>query len=239
MRICVICSESYDDSYAQCPNCGCPKERYTIEGFGFPEKLNQQYILTGLKRGSGSRVYLSLMSRKTGKKILAGKIPVENEAIMHLILFQKQKRIPGLPIVYEVLKKPSEMMFLFEEIPGMTLAELAEQEYPLDESLVRQAKGVVTELVDFLGTQGQMLGTTDLNSCVITENGIKIADFGGTDPKKETQDIFLGWQPDEKKTTEILMSQILWKNRKLLIVLGILAIILTLELIFLFAHVPH
>ena len=74
MNICVICGESFEDSYDRCPICGCPRNRYTIAGLGFPRQLERIYILVGFKEGSGGQQYLSLMSNATGRKILAGKI---------------------------------------------------------------------------------------------------------------------------------------------------------------------
>lgn len=237
MNICVICSEDYEDSYDQCPYCGCPKDKYTIANLGFPGKLEQQYILIGLKMGSGGRQYLSLMSQKTGKKILAGKVQAQEKELQYLVTEQRREKLPELPAVYEMSKQPSELIFLFEDVPGVTLRELAERNYPLEEQTIQHAMDFAADISERLVQQGYRLGKTDWSSCVITDTGIRMRDFGGKEIQSGETDLFSEWRrPPYTNMQRTGIKEILLENRAQLIIIALLSVILIFEIISLLTH---
>lgn len=237
MKRCVVCGEQYGEEYRYCPVCGCPEGKYTIAGLGFPEKLEQQYVLAGLRQGSGGRQYLSLMSRKTGRTILAGKLSAGESRLQQLVSRQMEEKLPELPAVYETAMDLGEMVFLFEEVPGVTLRELAERDYPLDVETVRHAMDFTARQLEILAQRGVELGQTDLNSCGITESGIRLRDFGGEQRNPEEEARFSGWTVESgQERGKVSLGSLLGQNRVLLIVVGALALIVIIQLVFLFGY---
>lgn len=237
MKMCAICGEHYGEGYANCPNCGCPDQKYTIAGLGFPQRLEQQYELAGLRRGSGGRLFLVLTDRRTGGRILAGKIPPEEKWMQQLVLRQKEERLPQLPAVYETGWLSDHLIYLFEEVPGVTLEELSQREYPLDAETVRHAKNFTGEQLRLLAARGYVLGKTDLSTCGITSLGIRLRDFGGEELPPGKGDNYSGWLPGVSgKKNGVSLKEILRRNMPQLIIALVLALIVAVQLILLFGY---
>ncbi|MDO5346298.1 MAG: hypothetical protein Q4E91_11215 [Lachnospiraceae bacterium] len=218
MSICVICGENFGDRYHSCPVCGCPRDRYTIAGLGFPKILERQYVLAGLKEGSGGQRYLSLMSRNTGKRILAGKIPADDQALGALLLRQKESGSAYFPMVYETAEQAGEVFFLFEEIPGETLKERGERESP--ESLPLPDAQFVEEVRKKMEMPGGTGAALDPGSCIWTGDGFRLRDFGAPSAYEETS----GGEKTEKK------GFLLFDRRVQFIIIAVLSVIFLAEL---------
>ena len=167
MNICVICGEKYEDGMKNCPICGCQK--YTISQLGFPEMLEEQYVPAEMTIGSGRRRYVSLINKETGEAILAGRFLPEEIQLQDLVEKQERESAPELPEVFKTIRNTSGMIFFFEKVPGVTLGELAQQEYPLNEENIFHVMDFTRQQLKQLSKRGFFLGQTDLYSCGITE----------------------------------------------------------------------
>lgn len=228
MKICVICGECLQEDYDICPVCGCPKDRYTIEGLGFPNNLERQYMLAGIKEGSGGQRYLLLMSKNTGKKILAGKIPEEEKELCDLLVNQRKCGDGYFPMVYEIANQSEEVIFLFEDIPGETQKELYEKEYPpVGQSVfgTDRALEIIRKKLTELG--GETI-RPDPGSIIWNGEEFRMRDFGCL----SLEDGFAG--ETTERSVAVNKNRLFCMRRVQLTVIVILSVILMAELYILF-----
>ena len=83
----------------------------------------------------------------------------------------------------------------------------------------------------------KMLGKTDWSSCVITDTGIRMRDFGGKEIQSGETDLFSEWRrPPYTNMQRTGIKEILLENRAQLIIIALLSVILIFEIISLLTH---
>ena len=179
MLKCLICKEVYDQTAGTCPICGCPANLYSITGLGFPKEIEEGYELVGIREGSGQRTYLELCERETGERTLAGKLSLGERQMETLITTQASSPVPELPKVYGVSRSDGGLVFLFEEVEGESLRSKMEKVYPLDTELTKAAAEFMEKTIRTLAAKKLIPGCPDENTCLVTADGFRLADFGG------------------------------------------------------------
>ena len=247
-KICTACGEIFSSALQCCPVCGCPKDRFTISGMGFPSALERSWELTGVRQGSGGRVNLRIRKKKTGREAMACRLAPDETILENAIRSRKAAAGGALPQVYEIVEDPEGSIVLFEFIPGQTLQEMAEQTWPLDGRFLKQTSEFLERSFWELANSTGYTGEPDLCTVGVADGVLRLMDFGGKCVEEDLRVLAGEWagmplmyaqdlppalqtgSGGESEENFFASTRFKW------ILIGILSVILLLQIIYIAGH---
>lgn len=234
MRICIICSEEYEDSFSECPYCGYPIENALENQPSFPEKFLKRYSFMKSGDNRGTEQTWIFWDNEEQTSVTVGKL-LKGEAgaktAERLRSFQQHEDLNLYPRILEICDSSDveEGYYIYEKLEGQSLAEMVERKNPLPESFVQSLEQRLKEVCKKMNERGLRHGDLNLNNIWQSEGEIRIADYGngvGSEPdinsvERISYRLRKGFWPDEEEDSDENSKA---ENRKM-IILGITILI--------------